>query len=164
MKILVVYFSRNGHTGRMAKEIARRCGGDLEAIREVEVGDGLWQGWQARWRMLVGATPLIMQPQRNPARYDLVIIGSPASRLGVAPAVRSYVDRYGDRFRQVAFFCAEGSGASEQVFATLERLCGRPPAATFSVARKGLPPVAHREGLTDFMNEIGSRDTDSALS
>lgn len=154
MKILVVYFSRNGHTGRMAKEIVRRYGGDLEAIRQVDADDGLWMRWRAGWQMLVRATPLIRQPQRNPARYDLVIIGSPASRLGVAPALRSYVSQYGDRFRQVAFFCAEGSAANQRVFEALERLCGKKPAATFSVARKGLPPVAHREGLTDFMKEI----------
>jgi hypothetical protein len=40
------------------------------------------------------------------------------------------------------------------VFAALEQLCGKQPVATFSVARKGLPPAAHREGLTDFLNEI----------
>lgn len=154
MKILVVYFSRDGHTGRMAKEIARRCGADLEAIREIHGGEGVWARWHARWMTLVHATPLIQRPQRNPARYDLVIIGSPASRLGIPPAVRTYVSRYHERFRQVAFFCAEGSGANQRVFAALERLCGKPPAATFSVARKGLPPVAHREVLTDFMNEI----------
>ena len=154
MKILVIYFSRNGHTERMAKEIARRCGADLEAIHEMHVGDGMWARWRERWQTLVQATPQIRHPQRNPARYELIIIGSPSSRLGIAPAVLAYVLRYRERFPHVAFFCAEGSGADQRVFATLERLCGKPPAATFSVARKGLPPVAHREGLTDFMNEI----------
>lgn len=155
MRILVVYFSRNGHTARMAKEIARRCGGDLEAIQEMHAGDGIWARWRERWQSLVQASPQIRHPQHNPARYELLIIGSPSLRLGIAPAVRAYILRYRDRFRHVAFFCAEGSGVDQRVFATLERLCGRKPAATFSVARKGLPPAAHREGLTDFMNEIG---------
>ncbi|MCZ4315665.1 flavodoxin [Comamonadaceae bacterium G21597-S1] len=154
MKILVVYFSRNGHTARMAKEIARRCGADLEAIQPMHDGDGAWARWRERWQSLVRATPQIRHPQRNPARYELLVIGSPASRLGIAPAVRAYVTRYRDRIRHVAFFCAEGSGAETPVFATLERLCGKRPVATFSVARKGLPPVAHRESLTDFMNDI----------
>jgi flavodoxin len=154
MKILVVYFSRDGQTGRMAKEIAKQCGADVEAIRELHAGKGALARWRSHWQTLVRASPAIWHPRRNPARYELFIIGSPASRLGVAPAIRSYLGQYRDSLRQVAFFCAEGSGANERIFAMLEKLCGMPPAAIFSVDRKGLPPVAHREVLTDFMSEI----------
>lgn len=154
MKILVVYFSHNGQTGRMAKEIARRCGADIEAIREMESGDSWWGQWRSRWQTLVHAKPPIRQPLRNPARYDLVIIGAPVWRLGMAPVLRSYVCLYRERFKQVAFFCAEGGDASQRAFAELGRLCGKQPAATFSVQKKGLPPVAHKEGLTDFMSDI----------
>lgn len=154
MKILVIYSSRNGHTGRMAKEIARRCGADLEAIREAQSDTSLWARWRIGWLTLVGAESLIRHPQRNPAKYDLVIIGAPASHLGMAPAVRAYVSQYCDRFKQVAFFCAEGSDANQRIFAELGHLCGKRLAAIFSVDRKGLPPAAHKDGLTDFMHDI----------
>jgi flavodoxin len=154
MKILVVYFSRNGHTGRMAKEIARRCGADVEEIREAQSDASWWARWRTGWQTLVRAESLIRHPQRNPAKYDLVIIGAPASHLGIAPAVRSYIGQYRDRFNQVAFFCAEGSDANQRAFAELSRICGKPPVAAFSVDRKGLPPVAHKDGLTDSMNDI----------
>lgn len=103
MKVLVVYFSRDGHTERMAKAIARRCEADLERIRE---------------------------------------------------SVRSYIDQFRDRFRQVAFFCAEGDADAQRGFDALTRLCGQRPVATFEVERKGLPPVAHNRGLTDFMDSM----------
>ena len=154
MKILVVYFSRNGQTARMAKEVARRCGADLEAIREPDSSSAWGTRWRAAWQMLVRSEPPILQPLRNPRRYELVIIGSPASSLGVAPAVRTYVRQYRDSFKQVAFFCAEGTDADERVFAELTRMCGKSPEATFRVRRKGLPPAAHKDGLTDFVNDL----------
>ncbi len=154
MKILVVYFSRNGHTARMAKEVARRCGADLDAIQERDSGATGWARWRVGWQMLVRANPPILQPRRNPRRYDLVIIGAPGTRLGVAPAVRTYVSQYRDCFNRVAFFCAEGPDADERVFAELTRICGKIPEAIFRVRRKGLPPAAHKDGLTDFMNDL----------
>ena len=38
MKTLVVYFSRTGHTARIAKEIARRCEADIDAVQVVDWG------------------------------------------------------------------------------------------------------------------------------
>jgi hypothetical protein len=98
--------------------------------------------------------PPIHRPDRNPARYDLVIIGSPLVRAGIAAPVRSYVRQYRDRFKQVAFFCAEGETPVQEGFSELSKLCGKQPVATFAIDknRRNLPPAAHREGLTDFMD------------
>lgn len=154
MKTLVVYFCHNGHTTRMAREIAKRCDGDLEPIRELQGGRAWRDGPRRYWQMLVRAEPPIKHPLHNPARYDLVVIGTPVWQLGVPPPMRSYVRQYGDRFTQVAFFCVEGGVSEERGFVALGRLCGRQPVATFAVARKGLPPAAHKEGLTDFMDRM----------
>ena len=154
MKILVVYFSRSGHTGRIAKEIARRCEADLDAIRVVERAEGWWDRLVARLRSQRHAEPMIHRPDRNPARYDLVIIGSPLVRSAIAAPVRAYVHQYDGRFKRVAFFCAEGGSSAGHGFAELSKLCGQRPVATFAIddARSKLPPAAHREGLTDFMD------------
>lgn len=155
MTILVAYHSRNGHTGRMAKEIARRCGADVDAIRELQSNaDSLWGRWRTHWQTVTRAQPMLHQARLNPGKYDLVVIGAPFLWLGLAPAVRSYVSQYRSRFKQVAFFCAEGAEANQRAFAELERLCGKRPVATFSVRREGLPPIAHNESLTDFMSEL----------
>lgn len=156
MKILVVYYSRNGHTGRMAKEIARRCGADVDAIRELQSDDdSFWSRWRTRWQTVTHAQPTLHMARFNPAKYDLVIIGTPLSRMGLAPAVRSYVAQQRDRIKQVAFFCVEGAEADQRAFSELERVCGKRPVATFCVRREGLPPIAHNDSLTDFMNELG---------
>ena len=156
MKILVVYYCRSGHTHRMAREIAKRCGADLDPIQEVHDGASWWARLRARWQAVRRAEAPIRRPGRNPARYDLVIIGSPTLKTGIVPPVRSYVRQYGDRFKQVAFFSAEGGAAAQRGFAELTRLCGREPVASFAVdaERSKLPPAAHREGLSDFMHSM----------
>ena len=91
MKTPVTYFSATGQTRRVAQEIAKRCGGDLDPIYMAQHIDSRWAGWHAGWHALVRAAPPIKKPSRNPALYDLVIIGAPVSRFGLAPPVRSYV-------------------------------------------------------------------------
>lgn len=153
-KTLVAYYSREGHTARMAKEIARRCQSDLEVIEEKHEAGAMLGGLRRLWQTMSRASPPIRRPRRSPARYDLVIIGSPVGSFGIAPPVRSYVRQYASAFRNVAFFCAEGGTHDEAAFAELSRLCRREPVATFAVKRKHLPPAANLEGMTVFMNDI----------
>ena len=157
MKTLVTYFSRTGQTSRMAKEIAKRCAGDLDAIATVDRIDSRWAQLRSGWHELVRAAPPIQKPSRNPGLYDLVIIGAPVSRFGLAPPVRSYARQYSGRFKQVAFFCAEGGSDDALGFAELSRLCGKRPVATFAVARKHLPPAAHIEELVDFVDSVRAK-------
>lgn len=153
-RILVAYYSRAGHTARMAKEIARRCESDLEVIREVAAPVSPLGGLRRWWHAMRKASPPICEPLRSPGRYDLVIIGSPVDRFGIAPPVRSYMRKHAKSFRKVAFFCAEGDSRDESAFAELSQLCKRQPVATFAVKRKHLPPVANLEEMTNFVNEI----------
>lgn len=157
MKTLVVYFSRNGHTPRLAKEIAKRCDGDLDVIHELHDEDS-WTGkCRSAWQELTRAEAQIKMPARNPARYDLVIIGSPVWATGIPPPVRTYVRQNAEHFKQVAFFCAEGGSEDERAFAELTKLCGKRPLATFAVEKKNLPASAHLQGVSGFMDNIHLR-------
>ena len=124
MKTLVTYFSRTGQTERVAKEIAKRCDGHVDAIYPQHSSESWLGAWRSGWQALVQAEPPIKRPLRNPAAYDLVIIGVPVWRVGLAAPVRLYVREYSSRFKQMAFFCAEGRGTETSGFAELARLCG----------------------------------------
>ncbi len=163
MKTLVVHFSRTGQTARVAQDIARQCDGHLDSIRLQRQGASWFADWRYSWRALTRAEPPICRPTRNPANYDLVVLGVPISRTGPAPPIRSYVRQYGDRIRQLALFCAEGKGTDEKGFSELSELYGKTPVATFSVTRRRLPTNAHRKPLIDFVDSIRGevRDTHS---
>lgn len=154
MKILVTSFSRTGQTTRIAREIARQCDAHLDVVQVPFQEDSWLAPWRYQWQTLVRAEPPIQRPGRNPGNYDLVVVGVPISPVGPAPPIRSYLRQYASRIRQIAFFCAEGSGVDERGFAELGRLYGKPPVATFTVARKSLPTMASRKQLIDFVDSI----------
>ena len=161
MKTLVVYFTRTGQTARIAKEIAKRCDAHLDTINLQQQGASWVSALRYHWQALVQAEPPIQKPARNPANYDLIVVGVPVSRTGMAPPVRSYVRQYANRIQRVAFFCAEGAGVDERGFAALSKLCGKPPVATFAVARKRLPTIASRKQLIDFVETIRGEALDA---
>lgn len=155
MKILVVYYSRSGHTAQVAEEIAARCKADVERIRDHGVErKGLCGYLRSGWQALSGATPPIRRASRNPADYDLVVIGTPVWNWSLAAPVRSYVRRHAEAFKDVAFFCTEGGSGEARVFGELERLCGRPPRVTLTVREAELAAPLHRRPLHRFLARL----------
>ncbi len=152
MKTLVLYFSHTGQTGQVAKEIARHCAADLEAVRLVHPTQSIWR---TLWQALTRAHPPIHKPVRNPRFYDLVVIGAPVQGNGVAAPMRAYLQKYAERFNQVAFFCAESSGTPDSGFAEMHRLCGKRPAATLAIETHRLPAAAHKKEMAEFLADAG---------
>lgn len=156
MKTLVVYFSLSGHTRQVASEIATRCGADLEAIREHQDRSGAWGYLRSAWQAMLRAAPPIKPAARDPAGYELVIIGTPIWSFHLAPPVRSYAQQYARHFKQVAFFCTEGGSGDQRAFDELSRICGKTPVATFVVTETQLPGPAHSEPLRHFVSRLAA--------
>jgi hypothetical protein len=75
-----------------------------------------------------------IQPARHPpGDYALVIVGTPVWAWNMAGPVRSYLHRYADRCRRVAFFCTYGGVGADKVLADMQRLCGRRALATLAL-------------------------------
>ncbi|HSN30884.1 MAG TPA: hypothetical protein VLT45_31565 [Kofleriaceae bacterium] len=132
-RILVVHYSRSGHTKQLAEQIAQTVGADLEAIVDPTDRSGLLgylrSGYQAARQRTVGIGPAA----HDPSAYDLVVIGTPIWNMSVSPPVRSYLARELGRLPRVAFFCTCGGSGGERAFAQMARVCGKPPAATLIV-------------------------------
>jgi flavodoxin len=157
MKRLVVYYSRTGHTEQVAMEIAARWQADLDRIRDDGVDrNGLWGYLCSGWQAFSGATPAIRRATRNPAHYDLVVIGTPVWNWSLAAPVRTYARRHAGQFKQVAFFCTEGGSGDRRVFDELQRLCGRPPLATIVVKERELAAPKHARRLKRFLAHLAA--------
>lgn len=154
MRILVVYHSYSGHTRQVAAEIAGRCGADMEEVNDARPSAGACSALRAIWDSLTGATPAIDPPKKNPADYDLVILGTPVWAGCVASPMRSYVIANAFRFKQVAFFCTEGGRWERRVFAELQRLCRQRPASTLFVTQRYLAEGAHQGPLKSFTRRL----------
>ena len=96
----------------------------------------------------------IQPPQKDPAGYDTVIIGTPVWVQRPPPPVQAYLQQQAGAIRQVAIFCTLGGSGEQQAFAELSRLCGKSPAATIAVTEKNLAAPAHAAELAAFVASL----------
>lgn len=153
---LVVYFSRHGHTRRVAQLIAEQCGADTEEIVDGIERHGVW-GYLRSLVEAVLRRPVPIQPsRRSPRDYDTVIIGTPVWAWHLASPVRAYLCRHRGRFRRVAFFCCHRGWGSGPVLQEAARLCARPPTATIALSHREVAQGGHRSALSRFVRTVRS--------
>jgi flavodoxin len=132
-RLLVVYYSRTGITKKIAGSIASTLDADLDEIVDQTKRSGLLgylrSGFQASFQRRVPIGPAI----RDPAKYDLVAIGTPVWDRALSSPVRSYLHRHRNSFHDVAFFCTCGGRGADRVFAQMTELCTSRPVATLVV-------------------------------
>ena len=113
MKALVTFYSRDGHTKRAAEIIAKALNADIDEIKDKKPRKGIIGFLRAGYDATRGKTTEI-NFSKNPADYDIVIIGSPVWNGRVTPAVRTYLLKNRDGIKKAAFFatCAGREGVA----------------------------------------------------
>jgi len=134
LKILVVYYSKTGHTRKIAQDIAKQMEADLEDINDQKKRTGLLGFIFGGRDALTKKETRISEMKKNPAEYDLVIFGSPVWAGNITPAVRTYINQYGDSIRSTAFFFSSGGKTPDQVFEKLLSLLKEKPVAMTGIS------------------------------
>ena len=104
MKTLVVFYSRTGITRKVAETIARALSGDVEEIVAREDRSDFSGYGISREEAVLKKPAVIKATKKDPARYDLTIIGTPVWVQTVSSPMRAYISRKSKRFTRVAFF------------------------------------------------------------
>jgi hypothetical protein len=85
------------------------------------------------------ALPVEIKPaKRNPASYDLVVLGSPVWVGHVSSPMRAYLSAQSDMLPQVALFVTEGGSGGAKALAEMTALAGRRPVAILEIRAKDL--------------------------
>lgn len=132
-KILIVYYSRTGTTRKLVEVMKEELRGDVEEIIDTKNRKGLVGYIQAGRDAMKKYLTKIEKPSKNPADYDLVIIGTPIWSWNVSTPVRTYLSELKGSFKQVAFFCTMGGSGAEGAFSSMKELIGVDPIATLSL-------------------------------
>ena len=77
----------------------------------------------------------IRDMNKNPSQYKLLMIGSPIWGGNITPAVRTYIQRYGNDLPSVAFFFSSGGRMPDSVFERLSGLVNKKPVAMIGISR-----------------------------
>ncbi|MDO9283776.1 MAG: flavodoxin [Aquabacterium sp.] len=160
-RILVVCYSRSGRTRRVAEAIALQCDADLDWIKDREPRQGPVGYLRSALQALLHRKPWIQPARRPMGDYSLVIIGTPVWAWNIASPVRSYLGRYGDRCRRVAFFCTCGGAGADKVLADLQRLSGKRALATLALPRHVVDRGQFHGAVEQFVRRFNGQRGDS---
>jgi len=161
MKCLIVYYSRSGHTQKIATELSAELRADLRRINAK--GYKGWRGYfKAARHALKQMTVEIDLPDPRVSNYDMTIIGSPVWAGRVAPPVTTFVRDNRQQLGKVAFFCTEGSSGGDKLFAQLEDMTGKTPVATLEITKKDINGGLSNQKITEFLHTIRAQTKNRA--
>jgi menaquinone-dependent protoporphyrinogen IX oxidase len=152
--VTIVYFSRTGHTRRVAEEITRRLGGNLLAVTEKKSRLGL-TGYsksliEALWRV----EPKIELPVFEPMKQRLVVIGTPVWGWRLSSPIRALIKKYQWMSCKVAFFCTMGGSGASQVFHEMTLAVGHEPIATIALKEADIDANRIDKQLDEFCQTL----------
>ena len=117
MKTLIVFYSITGTTRKVAHEIQKLLKADEEELidknRSGPVGY-LQAGKEATLEKLTEIKPI----QKDPKKYDLVIIGTPIWAYNMCSAIRTYLTE--KKLKKVAFFCTMDNSGDDRTFKKMQ--------------------------------------------
>ncbi len=128
MKDLVVYFSLEGNTQYVAERIKEQTGADLlrlvpkKAYQDKGFAKFFWGGKSA----VMAEKPALEEISIDLDMYDRIIFGFPVWASNYAPPLRTFIENYKDRLKDMefaAYACQSGSGA-EKAFIKLANTIG----------------------------------------
>ena len=127
-KILIVYYSRTGNTKKVAEILQQNLGCDIEEIVPLKSFAGaigwILAGKEGSQRIHGKIKPNPNGATKNPADYDLVVVGTPIWMWNMASPVRGYLAMNKEKIKKIAAFCTMGSDEG-RVFEEIEKICGK---------------------------------------
>lgn len=152
MKILIVYYSRTGNTKKVAKALRDYLQCDIEEIKSVKNYDGPL-GWvKAGKEGSQRVNGKIEAPVKNPADYDLVVIGTPIWAWHISSPARGYLAMSRDKIKKIAAFCTMGSDYGRS-FEEIEAVCGKSLEAKMVLSEKEVSSGDISEKIKNFIKK-----------
>jgi len=132
-KALVVYYSRTSTTQRVAKDLAKRLGADIEAIADKKPRPKGFIGYmncgrQATFRI----ASAIKAPSRDPSAYDKVVVLTPVWSWKMTPPVRAWLRLMKGKLGKAVFVTVSGNTEPDKIVADMARESGLSPLAVAS--------------------------------
>jgi len=156
-KILIVYYSRTGHTEQVAKALAEKLGANIEKIRDKRSRRGLLGYWRSGREAMRGIVPDIEPVEHDPAGYDLVLLGSPVWASNPSSPMRAFLAANKSKLKAIACFVTLGGSGAEKTLTRLADATGKPAVATFSATERQLKTGAWKDGMERFAEAVAGQ-------
>lgn len=155
MTTLIAYYSRTEVTAKVAKDIQKEFGADIEEIKDTKNRSGTL-GWIKSLFDAIKGKPAKINPIENdPAEYDTVIIGTPVWASTMATPILAYITENKLKFKNLAFFCTCGSSGYEETLAKMEKVADKEPLETLFLTKTDIG--SYDDKLESYSNKIKSK-------
>lgn len=136
MKTLIVYYSRTGHTEKVANEIQKQTGGLIEKIEDNTNRRGilgyLKSGFQAAKKHAVS----INEPINNPKDFEQVIVVSSIWAGTINSPIRTYLQKYSKEINCYKLLLVRMGSQIESVVSEVTDIVGKPPIKALGIIDK----------------------------
>lgn len=133
-KVLVVYTSQGSNTRRVAEDVAALLGAEVERVVDRKKRSGFFgffsAGGDALSRKLTDIEPTV----KDPADYDLVVLGTPVWAGNITPAMRTYLTQRAGAMKMVAFFTTAAGPTGAKTFSSFAEAARMQPVATLGIS------------------------------
>ena len=151
MKTLIVYYTRTGTTKIAADALAKELSADVEEIKDSVDYSGVFGYMKAGRDALRKKESVIQEHKYDPAKYELVVIGTPVWAGLCAPAVRAYIKNHKQFFKNAAAFTTQGGAKRQGVFDEIKEQLGRELLAELYLTTKEVRAGNFGEKLKKFI-------------
>ncbi|MCF8155871.1 MAG: flavodoxin [Rhodoferax sp.] len=152
-KMLVVYYSRSGFTGAVARRIARDCHADLLSIKDVKPRSGALGYLRSSLEAAMHWGSAIRKISLH-GDYGLVVIGTPVWFWNISSPVRGFIRLHRPALKRVAFFCTYGGSGATKVLGDMAVLCGCKAVATLALRDDEIQKDMGGTKLVDFASQL----------
>jgi len=159
---LVVYYSRSGYTRKAAMKIAAACGGDVEELHDMASRTGVFGYLRSSLEGLAGLETQLARGKHDPAKYRIVVVGTPIWFWSLASPVRTWLRHHRRALAEVAFFCTCGSSGEHRARSQLESILRRPAVASLGLTDAEIDTGAHTPKIHRFVERFSEGRSTSA--
>jgi flavodoxin len=150
---LVVYYTRTGKTKKVAEEICKGLNSNIEEIFDTKKRSGPIGYMRAGKDSTGKKLTEIKDVAKDPAQYDIVIIGTPVWAWNLSVPIRTYMTNFSDKFQSVAFFCT-CDGNSGETFKQMTKLAGKDPVSKLELVKQDFKNGTERKKINKFILEL----------
>jgi len=156
MRTLVIYYSRTGTTRKVAELITGMLEADSEQVKDKKKRSGFFGYLGSGFDAVFKKTTTIETIKKNPASYELIIIGTPSWGAALTPAIRTYISQNKNKIKYTAFFVTQGGSGGKKLLRSMEELCGKKPLATFIINEAEVKESRNPEKVKAFVDKISN--------
>jgi flavodoxin len=152
VNLLIIYYSREGSTGLIARGLAQETGGTLRELADSRTmaNGGMFRALLAA---LLGLGTILVDPDYTVEPYEAVVIMTPVWLRNPAPAVTAFISNAHLKGKKTFIVAVGGTAGNPGAIAKMEK----------RLTARGAPVIGHGEALGYIPDPRAVRPSDEEL-